>query len=262
MSETVDIKLACMSLMWGGDLSNEEMPAWIDDVSEAGYAGVATFERVLVRFIEETDFVERIADRGLPLVSVDLVIDRDFDRINRVCEVMQQLGAKHLVTIGGLAQKGADMNEVADLLNQIGEIALTYDVRACFHNHTHHTGETLEETEELLHKVDSTKFFGFLDVGHATKDFVGQPVEQRAAIFLEQNWDRIDFLEFKDWHEDSDLRTEVGAGRCDYESVFQILKEKRYSGWITVEQNGPTGDKTPLECAKASREFIRQGLGV
>ena len=43
---------------------------------------------VLVRFIEETDFVERIADRGLPLVSVDLVIDRDFDRINRVCEVM------------------------------------------------------------------------------------------------------------------------------------------------------------------------------
>ena len=45
MSETVDIKLACMSLMWGGDLPNEEMPAWIDDVSAAGYAGVATFER-------------------------------------------------------------------------------------------------------------------------------------------------------------------------------------------------------------------------
>ena len=126
MTETLDIKLACMSLMWGGDLPNEEMPAWIDDVSAAGYAGVATFERVLLRFIEETDFVERITDRGLSLVSVDLIIDRDFDRINRVCEVMQQLGAKHLVTIGGLAQKGADMNEIADLLNQIGEICLLY----------------------------------------------------------------------------------------------------------------------------------------
>lgn len=262
MSETVDIQLACMSLMWGGDLPSEEMPAWIDDVSTAGYAGVATFERVLLRLIEETDFVERITDRGLSLVSVDLVIDRDFDRVNRVCEVMQQLSAKHLVTIGGLAQKGADMNEIADLLNQIGEIALTYDVRACFHNHTHHTGETLEETEELLHKTDSTKFFGFLDVGHATKDFVGHPVKQRASIFLERNWDRIDFLEFKDWCEDSDLRTEVGAGDCDYESVFRILKEKGYSGWITVEQNGPMGDKTPLECAQASRDFIRRGLGV
>ena len=262
MSETVDIKLACMSLMWGGDLPNDEMSAWVDDVSTAGYAGVATFERVLLRLMEETDFVERITDRELPLVSVDLVIDRDFDRVNRVCEVMQQLGAKHLVTIGGLAQKGADMNEIADLLNEIGEIAQIYDVRACFHNHTHHTGETLEETEELLQKTDPTKFFGFLDVGHATKDFVGHPVEQRASIFLERNWDRIDFLEFKDWHEDSDLRTEVGGGRCDYESVFGLLKEKRYSGWVTVEQNGPTGEKTPLECARASRDFIRQGLGV
>ena len=262
MSEIVDIKLACMSLMWGGNLPNEKMPAWIDDVLIAGYQGVATFERDLLRFTEETDFVERIADCGLPLVSVDLFIDRDFDRVNRVCEVMQQLGAKHLVTIGGLAQKGADMNEIADLLNQIGEIALTYDVHACFHNHTDHTGETLEETEELLHKTDPAKFFGFLDVGHATKDFVGHSVERRAVLFLERNWDRLDFLEFKDWHEDSELRTEVGAGCCDYESVFRILKEKRYSGWITVEQNGPTGEKTPLECAKASRDFIRQGLGV
>ena len=104
MSETLDIQLACMSLMWGGDLPNEEMPAWIDDVSTAGYTGVATFERVLLRLIKETDFLERITDRGLPVVSVDLVIDRDFDRVNRVCEAMQQLGAKHLVTIGGLAQ--------------------------------------------------------------------------------------------------------------------------------------------------------------
>ena len=262
MSETLDIKLACMSLMWGGNLPNEKMPAWIDDVSAAGYDGVATFERELLRFVEQTDFVERIADCNLSLASVDIFIDRDFDRVNRVCEIMQQLGAKHLVTIGGLAKKGADMNEIAGLLNQIGEIALTYGVRACFHNHTHHTGETLEETETLLHKTDATKFFGFLDVGHATVDFVGHPVEQRAAIFLERNWDRIDFLEFKDWHEDSDLRTEVGAGRCDYESVFRILKEKRYSGWITVEQNGPMADKTPLECAKASRDFIRTGLGV
>ncbi len=262
MTEAVDIKLACMSLMWGGNLPNETMPTWIDDVSAAGYAGVATFERVLVRLIEETDFVERITDRGLPLVSVDLIIDRDFDRVHRVCEIMQQLGAQHLVTIGGLAQKGADMNEIADLLNQIGEIALTYDVHACFHNHTHHTGETLEETEELLHRTAPTKFFGFVDVGHATKDFIGYPVDQRAAIFLERNWDRIDFLEFKDWHEDFDLRTEVGAGRCDYESVFRLLKEKRYSGWITVEQNGPTEEKTPVDCARASREFIRQGLGI
>ena len=70
------------------------------------------------------------------------------------------------------------------------------------------------------------------------------------------------FIEFKDWSEETDLKTEVGAGRCDYESIFRIIKEKGYAGWITVEQNGPMDGKTPFECAKASRDFIIKGLGA
>ena len=258
----MNIKLACMSLMWGGNLPGEKMAGWIEDVTTAGYEGVATFENDLLRFTEQTDFVKRIEDYGLGLASVDLRIDDNFDRVNRVCEVMQRLGAKHLVTLGGVARKGANTDEIARLLNQIGEIALTYGVHACYHNHTNDTGETLEETEELLRKTDPELFFGFLDVGHATKDFVGHPTEQRAAILLERNWDRIDFIEFKDWSEETDLKTEVGAGRCDYESIFRIIKEKGYAGWITVEQNGPMDGKTPFECAKASRDFIIKGLGT
>ena len=63
-------------------------------------------------------------------------------------------------------------------------------------------------------------------------------------------------------HDEEIIRTEAGPGECNYKNVFSILKEKNYSGWITVEQNGPMGRKTARECAKASREFIRQGLGV
>lgn len=251
-----------MSLMWGSNLSNDEMPGWISDVRAAGYDGVATFEKVLIRLIEETDFVIRLDDAGLSLASVDLIIDNDLDRVKCVCEVMQNLGAKHLVAIGGLAKRGADKDEIAAVLNRMGEIALSYDVRACFHNHSDCTGETLEETEMLISKTDPSKFFGFLDVGHATQDFVGHPVAQRASIFLERNWERIDFLEFKDWSEEYKLNTEVGTGACDYESVFKVLKEKQYSGWVTVEQNGPMGNKTPFECAQASRDYIRKGWGV
>ena len=256
------IKLACMSLMWGPVDSIEKARAWMDDTAAAGYEGLATFDRFLLQLVEEMDFAREIEDLGLSLASVDFRIEPEFDKLKQVCEIMQKMGAQHLVTIGGQARRGADMNEVADLLDQIGEIALTYGVRACFHNHTHHTGETLEETEALVGLTDPSKFFGFLDVGHATKDFSGHPVEQRAAIFLQRNWDRIDFIEFKDWSEEHDLHTEVGAGLCDYDAVFSILKEKAYTGWITVEQNGPTGEKSALECARASREFIKQGLGV
>jgi sugar phosphate isomerase/epimerase len=199
---------------------------------------------------------------GLDVASVDVRITRDVDALRRTCEVMQRVGARHMVALGGEARRGADVDDVADLLNQMGEIALAYGIRAGYHNHTGDIGETLEATESLLSKTDPRTFFGFLDVGHATKDFVGHPVAQRAAIFLERNWDRIDFLEFKDWSEQHDLCTEIGAGRCDYDAVFRIVRERGYSGWITVEQNGPMGDKTPLECARASRDFIRKGLGV
>jgi len=227
-----DLKIACMSLMWGHcALATEDVPRWLDEVAEAGYAGVALFDRELGRFMQESEFHELLKDRSLELSSVDYSIDRDFDRLRGTCEFMRSLNARHLVTIGGLATRDADPVEIADILNEIGEIALEYGVHACYHNHTDNTGETLEETEHLPALTDPGKFFGFVDTGHATKDFVGHPVERRAAL-------------------------------CDYDAVFQILKEKGYSGWITVEQNGPMGDKTPVECAKASREFIRKGLSV
>ncbi len=46
------IRLACMSLMWGqGNLPNERVQAWLNDVVKAGYDGVACFEGELLRFI-------------------------------------------------------------------------------------------------------------------------------------------------------------------------------------------------------------------
>lgn len=262
MPDRLDIKLACMSLMWGPVDSAEKATAWLDDVAAADYAGVATFDRFLLQLADEMDFPAELAARNLKLASVDFIISRDFDKLRRVCALMQKHGARHLVALGGLAQRGADVREIADLLNEIGEIALGFGVRAGFHNHTDHTGETLEETEALVAMTDPKKFFGFVDTGHATKDFAGHPVADRAAIFLERNWDRLDFIEFKDWTEASALNTAVGAGDCDYDAVFRILRERNYSGWITVEQNGPTEGTTALECARASRAFIRQGLGV
>ena len=258
----LNIRLACMSLMWGFNLPSDELDGWLDDVVRAGYEGAATFYRELLRFAPDGDLKRRLDDRGLELASVDFSITRDLDLLRRVCEAMQSMGCRHLVTLGGLATRGADPQELADLLNQIGEVALSCGVCACYHNHTGHAAETLEETEDLLRRTDPRVFFGFVDVGHATKDFVGHPVAERAALFLERNWDRVRFIEFKDWSPEHDLWTEVGAGQCGWSRVFRIIRERGYSGWITVEQNGPTGGKTPLDCAAASREFIRKGLGL
>jgi len=126
------------------------------------------------------------------------------------------------------------MREIADVLNQMGEIALEHDILACYHNHTETVGETLEETEALVSMTDPAKFFGFLDAGHATKDFAGHPVAKRVAMFLARNWDRIRFIEFKDWSPEHDRNVVLGQGETDWDAVFGIIKKRGYSGWITI----------------------------
>ena len=72
-------------------------------------------------------------------------------------------------------------------------------------------------------------------------------------------------MEFKDWSERTDLNTPLGEGHTDFDSVFGLMRERGYSGWITVEQNGNDGSslgRTPSECARISREFLRSRLGV
>ena len=260
---TNNIKLAYMSLMWShGNLVTEDFSGWLDEVAEAGYNGVSLFQEQLDRVMEDLAVEQLLSDRQLGLASVNYGIDPTLTGLRETCESMQTLGAHHLVAVGGMASREADPGVVADVLNRIGETALEFGVRAGYHNHTGTTGETLEQTENLLALTDPEKFFGFLDTGHATKDFAGHPVAGRAVLFLERNWDRMDFIEFKDWSEAHDLNTDVGAGACNFDGVFNLLTEREYHGWITVEQNGPMGNKTPFESAKASCDFIRTGLSI
>ena len=258
-----DMKVACMSLMWGrGNLPTQDVPIWLAEVREAGYDGVSLFHRELLRFMKEADLRGLLKDRNLALVSVDYSIDRNFDGLRAVCELMQSLNVRHLVTIGGIATRDADPAEIAAVLNAIGETALVYDVHACYHNHTGHTGETLEETEQLLARTDRAKFFGFLDTG--TQQRISLGIQSRSAPRF--SWSEIGtesiFWSSRIGRRSMTFAPRSARGLCDYNAVFRILKDRSYSGWITVEQNGRMGDKKPLECAKASRDFIRKGLGV
>ena len=67
MTAAPPIKLACMNLMWGCNVPTERMVAWLGDSAAAGYEGVATFDRDLIRFTAEGDFRQRLADLNLQL---------------------------------------------------------------------------------------------------------------------------------------------------------------------------------------------------
>lgn len=265
-SPALDIQLAAMSLGWGNPTGADFVP-WLREVKRAGYIGVTGFAGnddfgwTWDMVNNPKRFADQLKSEGLALASVDISLHMiALDEAQRVCDFMQALDCDILV--GTNKWRDRDYGEFADWLNQIGTIARQRGIRLYFHNNTAGMGETRAEVEQVLSLVDRSLVHAMVDLGHATKDFAAQPVAERAIRFLRDHWDEIDFIEFKDWHSETDLNTPVGEGMCDYPAVFDLLKSRGYSGWIVVEQNDTSRGRSATECAAISREAIRQGLGI
>lgn len=257
-----NIRIAAMSLMWGNPVGNR-FEAWLEEVKQAGYEGIAGFDWSWGEYIDNPgSFGRLLQTHGLRLASLDAGIGANFDHYRKVCCFMKEMEAEHLVLLGGFGKKAGDRGALAHLINYIGEIAAEYGIKAVYHNHTNNTGETFADMDKLLSLTDPSKVFAMCDTGHATKDFIELPERERAIRFLEKHASRMSFVELKDWNERTELDTPLGEGYCDFTAVFSWLRDSGYSGWITVEQNGPGKNRTALECAIISREFIRKELGV
>ncbi|WP_424768024.1 sugar phosphate isomerase/epimerase family protein [Paenibacillus sp. sgz302251] len=260
-----DIQVAAMSLNWNNP-AGEQFEPWLMEVKDAGYDGITGFaSSSLASFMDQPHQLKAMLDRnGLKLASVDVHFQPDFDYYKKVCECLAVNGCENLAYIDPKGGPKA-YRELGEWLDRIGEMSLGYGVRTFYHNHTRGIGETFTDLERVHAEVDPGRVFMMLDLGHATKDFIELPPQERAIAFLRKYKGRIKFMEFKDWNERTDLNTPLGEGYCDYEAVFQWVRDTGYQGWILVEQNGNDGlslDRTPLECAMLSRAFLQRGLAV
>jgi sugar phosphate isomerase/epimerase len=259
-----NIQLAAMSLIWNNPAGERFLP-WLEEVKAANYDGVTCFAHNIPDFLEQPFLLKRMLDEtGLKLASVDVTYQDSLDYYHKVCELLATNQCSNMAYID---PKGGpkEFAKLGEQLNRVGEISLQYGVNTYYHNHTNGIGEKFEELERVHASVDPEKVFMMLDLGHATKDFIEFSEEERAIRFLEKYWKRIRFMEFKDWNETTDLNTPLGEGYCNYNKVFQLIQEKGYQGWITVEQNGNDGlslGRTPFQCAQISRKFITDGLGL
>lgn len=259
----VDIQVAAMSLIWNDPTGDGFVP-WLEEVRAAGYEGITCFANKLPH-LDRPSVLRRLLDeQGLRLAALDLRMHDDFDAYRKLFESMQALECGLFVCIDPSGTE-KDYAKYGDLLNRIGELSLEYGIHTHYHNHTAAVGETYTDMEKLMDELDFAKVSLMLDIGHATKDFVELPPADRAFRFLEKYWDRIHYLELKDWNETTDLNTPLGEGHADYSRIFDLIRLRGYSGWVTVEQNGNDGmslGRSPFECASISRRFLQANLGV
>lgn len=160
-----------------------------------------------------------------------------------------------------------EFKQFAKTLNRVGEITLQQGVSICFHNHVGSVIETKAEIDRLWDMVDHSVVFMGPDTGHLAwggVDVVQFCREYASSIKTmhikdidpnilaegrEKNWDYRTFSE-------QGIFTELGQGFVDFRSIFSILEQADFGGWLIVETD-VTQQPNALLSAQISRRYLR-----
>ncbi len=141
-------------------------------------------------------------------------------------------------------------------------------LRTVFHHHCAAFVETPQEVDALMGRTDDSLVGLCLDSGHITYAG-GSPMD-----LLDRYGTRIWHVHFKDceptvaararsqnWDYQMAIRhgvfCELGKGAVDFARLLEALRQRRYAGWIVVEQDVLPSMGSPLESARRNREYLR-----
>jgi inosose dehydratase len=156
------------------------------------------------------------------------------------------------------------------LLETIAAETRAAGARIAFHPHAGTYVETPDEVDRLASAIDAATLPFCLDVGHFLVGG-GDPVE-----VIRRYGSRVEHVHLKDVDPEvlAGLRdgtvsgfgaairrrlfTELGAGALDLDGVLAALAERRYDGWLMVEQDSSWGP--PAESAAIGRRVLAAAL--
>lgn len=216
--------------------------------------------------------------------------DRLYAEAVRQAEFSRQLGQQYLFasalvspperhTLVGRVQPGGPVSlteeqfrQMARLLDRIARLWKDYGISLCYHPHVATYVEAPHEIEKLMELTDSQLVKFGPDTGHIFFGG-GDPMD-----FIHRYYSRLGALHIKDVkgeivqqvrQEKLDYReacargvwTEIGSGDIDFPSLFEMLRERGWSGWVIVETDH-TSLPTALESSKVSRQYLKENLGL
>ncbi|MBN2604925.1 MAG: myo-inosose-2 dehydratase, partial [Bacilli bacterium] len=136
--------------------------------------------------------------------------------------------------------------KVATGLNTLGKIARDRGFKLSYHHHMGTGCQTIEETKKLMDLTDKRYVFLTFDSGHFA--FSGEDPVEALNLFI----DRVAHVHLKDIRKEvvekvkkdklsfleavrAGAFTIPGDGCIDFPSIFKILEEHNYEGWMVVE---------------------------
>ena len=234
-----------------------DFPATLKIVREMGYDGV---ELAGMNGLNVSELNAITKDLGLKIFSAHVDRQELLKDPLASAELYEALGCEFI------AYPWSGMDELAggerydEFLETTKKISRSLKVRGIellYHNHDHelklHDGQTL--LDNLLFDLGSETIKLELDVCWCK---VGgfEPSQ-----FLRDHWGSVPVVHFKDYTGSQEDKTfsfaPLGSG-CQDMGELMVAASDCGAKWIVVEQDEPSPDKTALECAKLSLEFLKE----
>ncbi|OQY34362.1 MAG: myo-inosose-2 dehydratase [Spirochaetaceae bacterium 4572_59] len=292
------VKLAMAPIGW----TNDDMPdlgaentfeQCVSEMALAGYTGSEVGNKypkdpsVLKKYLDIRDiqicnqwFSSFLASQPFEQVEKDFRSQLSFlkamgaDVIGPSEQTRSCQGQLEVPIFSGKATFNSDeFRRLTDGMNKLGNIAREEGMKLAFHHHMGTAVQTMEETERFLNDTDPDKVYLLFDSGHFS--FSGEdPVKA-----LEKFISRVGHVHLKDMRDDvyaevqkknssfldavrDGVFTVPGDGNVDFPSIFKILEDNNYKGWMVVEAEQDPAKANPFAYAKMARGYIRKHTGI
>ena len=293
------VQFGCAPINWtnddlpslGGELTYQQC---LSEMALAGYKG----SEGGCKYPEDFETLKKALDlRGLVICNMwfssfftTFENEKTYEAFDKHMDFTYALGARVIgvgecgVTVHGQEQTplfkncpvltDAQMDNLAEGLNELGRRARAKNMKVCFHPHIGTGIQSEEEIDILMSKTDPELVGLLFDTGHTT--IAGCD----AAGILKKYIDRVCHIHVKDvqrevfeqvktgdhsflWGVKNGMFTVPGDGNMvDWKSVFEIIRNSSYEGWIVVEAEQDPAKADPLEYAQKARVFMHDNLGI
>ncbi|MEW6354950.1 MAG: sugar phosphate isomerase/epimerase [Planctomycetota bacterium] len=258
------MKIGCQINTWG----KLDIPSILEEVAKAGYEGFEAAAQKIVEYMDDpAEFKKMLEGYDLVLSSVYLSgkWHDPAERVNvlRTCQktsaFAEAMGCAKIILGGGTMDPGDDMHtvlqETAARYNECGQIANSYNLKACVHPHAHENATVASPMQiaEIMDLADPRYVFLCPDVGGHIVKGGGHAVE----VFRLYG-ERVQYVHFKDIDYNGKWCL-LGEGTTDYPAIVDHLKHRDYGGWLIAEEEckEKIEELGPTECATRNCRYMK-----
>lgn len=278
----------------GGAIFGDLQPADVALIAELGYPGIEPYRGWIMNYVERPQELKALLDHhgivmctcsnGGPGQSTDFIdpaarqrtID---DHVAFARDFLAVFGCPHFKINMGARPAGGTTEEqlraIADTLNELGRRTAALGIMLAPHPHI---WGPIERPEELVRMFELTdpQYVGLtLDTAQVNLGG-GDPLQIMADYY-----DRLTAVHFKDseakyrgytgptptreMHEEKILYKDLGAGGVDHPGIWQLLLDRGYQGWVTLDLDPPRaneGEGTPEEKLRINTRYVTETLGA